>query len=83
MSSTFYWQPVAPQENKSLSTSFKFLLRDSKDLSQHEQLILSSSDVPWLRGVLAATSDDYIKGDVQVLLEALETYEEVRLWEVF
>ena len=81
MSATLKWKPVRP-EGKSLGDAAKFLFRENYSLNDGN-VTLSSGDVLWMRGALAATNDAELKKDLSTLIEAIGKYGAVELWQEY
>jgi len=73
MSSSLYWQPVR-KRNKTFDTSLKWALREQYGYPVH--VILTGSNVPFLTGLKIGKVKDADK-----LIEAIEKYGEVKVWE--
>lgn len=80
MSSNLNWEPVK-RAHKTLSDATKFIFRD--EWRQPIENTLSSGDISFLRGILRASQAEEVKADMKVLIEAIEKYGEVRIWEEF
>lgn len=81
MSSNLCWEPVR-SEHKTFGTALKFLLREHYQISQGP-VTLSESCRQWFLGVAAGSNDEELKKDIAELLEAIEKYGEVKLWEQY
>ena len=81
MSATLKWKPVRP-EGKGLSDAAKFLFRDNYGLNDGP-IILDSSSIAWMNGASAASSSDELRKDLKVLIEAIEKFGSVELWQEF
>ena len=79
MSSTLKWEPVVDR-GKSLSLDVKFLLRDY--LGKSIDSFLDSGDIKYIEGLRDASKDP-IKKELQKLLDAIEKYKQIRIWEEY
>ncbi len=75
MSSTLKWRPRY-QKGHDLSDQLKYALR--KRYTESGVICLAASDVPYLEGLRDAGVEDAGK-----LLEAIERYDEVEVWEQY
>lgn len=82
MSATLKWKPVRP-EGKSLSGAAKFFFREAYERVNDGEIKLSASDAHFLAGASAATKDNELKADIKTLLEAIEKFGEVEVWQEF
>jgi hypothetical protein len=74
MSSSLYWKPVTKESN-SLPNELKYALQKRNE-GYIEGTTLDYSDISYLEGLRDAS----VKGS-QELIDAIEQYEEVRIWE--
>lgn len=79
MSSNLQWWPVT--SGKEMSTDAKFLLRELYgepiDITLHDEAIKV------LKGAMAGTPTKSVKDELQGLMDAIATYGEIHLKEVF
>ena len=79
MSLNLYWQPKQPQ-GQSLCKGLKFALSREYFVGNYASVTMTSADVSFLRGVIAASSDEATKADAQVLIDAIETHGTIQVW---
>lgn len=79
MSSTLYWAPLAPPPDKTLGTGLKFILREKYGFPV--DVNCTADDVPFLSGVRSGSTAEDVKKDISALIEAIERYDTVRVFE--
>jgi hypothetical protein len=84
MSTSLYWEPIKPQRSKSLGQQLKYIFGPRywghDGTCNGEEIILSGKEIPYLTGISDGTRDTEIKGDIDVLIEAIQKYGSVKIW---
>lgn len=78
MSQKLYWEIQRPTKANSLGLGIKWAIQTEYG---GESSTLTEADIPFLKGVRAASrQDDEMKRDCQTLIEAIETHGSVNVW---
>jgi len=77
MSRNLYWEPIIPR-GKSLPDSLKYIFR--RHWGEPIDRILDLKDLDYLIGIRDALNDQTSQ-EVQKLIEAIQHYSEIRVWE--
>jgi hypothetical protein len=81
MSSNLVWKIIRPSVDKDLSTGTKFVLRKFFGEPIHAEL--GQGNMPYLRGVLDASTDELVIRDITMLIKELEAGHRLALDEVY
>ncbi len=76
-----YYRPVKP-DGKSLDDQLKFVLRDqlgSSNIRDHH--FVGTNFIDFLKGYIAGTPHDKARIDAQKLIDCLEKYQQIEIWE--
>lgn len=79
---SYQWKPVRP-EGKDLSDATKFFFREAYEQINDGKITLGESDVMYLRGASAAAQFKEMKDDLQTLIDAIEKFGAVEVWQEF
>jgi hypothetical protein len=82
MGATLKWKPVRP-EGKTLSDATKYFFQDAYENFGDGKITLGASDVLYLRGAAVAAKDKEMAADIKTLIDAIEKFGSVEVWQEY
>ena len=78
MSTSLYFEPIC-NKGISLSDNLKYILR--KKYGSSVDAILDDHDINYLEGIRDACNNEKEASEVQKLIDAIEKYNSIKVWE--